>query len=49
MKNLLATFLLLVACIAISMPATADDALRERANKIFKPIPKHPPNCPATP
>jgi len=34
--------LILVAFIATSLPAAADEALRERANKIFKPIPETP-------
>ena len=42
MKNLPATLLVFVICIATSFPAAADDALRERANKIFKPIPETP-------
>ena len=42
MKKLCTAFLILVAFIATSLPAAADEALRERANKIFKPIPETP-------
>jgi cytochrome c peroxidase len=40
MKNLLTALLALIACISTSVPAAANESLRERANKIFKPIPE---------
>jgi len=40
MKNLLTAFLALIACISTTVPAAANESLRERANKIFKPIPE---------
>jgi cytochrome c peroxidase len=42
MKNLLAALLTLIAFLSTPLPAAADEALIERANTIFKPIPETP-------